>query len=60
MNASLISQLVATTDEVRELRARVADLEEAGRSLRAQIVTLREAVYDLAEGKQPTLAGVGS
>jgi hypothetical protein len=61
MNASTLRQVIDTADEVRELRARVADLEEGLRSLRAQLVILREACYDLAERKQPTgLSEVGA
>jgi hypothetical protein len=59
MNASLTRQVVDTADEVRELKARVACLEESVRSLRAQLIILRDGLYDALEGRPVSLLEVG-
>jgi hypothetical protein len=56
MNPHIVAMAVATADEVRELRARLADLEEATADLRRQLVALREARDTPAEGRVPALA----
>lgn len=60
MTATTVTMLVSHDDEIRELKARTIDLEEAVLSLRQQIIILREALYDVAEGRRPTMVGVGS
>lgn len=47
MSANLIALTVADHDELSELRARVADLEEAVGSLRRQLVAVRSHLDDV-------------
>jgi hypothetical protein len=58
MNTSTLRQVIDTADEVRELKARTAALEESVTDFRRNILILREAIYCLSEGTLPTLSGL--